>query len=288
MSEQTVLDRLVASLRAKGASLDGQERPAAILWTDPKREWLPLVDLLRGRVGEFLVLGDYQPERRTGPAVWVRCVVDGALDVPRLPEGRPPIVYLPGVARQQFRAGMGCPERLKPMVELLFRGALWHHPNGSDWTVNAYLTSPRALDLDIAGDQATNKALQRALHEVALSPVEQLAHRHLAGDDFDRMLAGDVIRDLLRWMGDPEGARIRLGSNGWHAFRSRCRDELGFDPASEADVEAGARMARAKGRGRQSGSDSPRPPAATAALPRFYGAAGLRASSPGTAVGGPT
>ena len=244
---ETVLDRLVANLRAKAKPLDGQERPAAILWTDPKREWLPLVDLLHSRVGEFLVLGDYQPERRTGPAVWVRCVVDGALDVPSLPKGTPPIVYLPGVARQQLRAGVGCPERLKSMVELLFRGTLWHHPNGSDWTVNAYLTSPRALALDIAGDQATNKALQRALHEVALSPVEQLARRHLAGDDFDRMLAGDVIRDLLRWMGDPEGARIRLGSNGWHAFLSRCRDELGFDPASEADVEAGARMARGQG-----------------------------------------
>ena len=45
MSEQTVLDRLVASVRAKGTPLDGQEHPAAVLWTDPKREWQPLRDL---------------------------------------------------------------------------------------------------------------------------------------------------------------------------------------------------------------------------------------------------
>ena len=247
MSEQTVLDRLVASVRAKGTPLDGQEHPAAVLWTDPKREWRPLKDLLLDQVTEFLVLGDYKPGRRTGPAVWVRCVVDGAVDEPNLPEDRPPIVYLPGVARQELRAGAECPDRLKPMVELLFRGTLWHHPNGSDWTVNAYLTSRSTLDLDIAGDRATRDALLRALPEVALSPVKQLARRQLAGDDFDRMLAGDVVRDLLRWMGDPDGARTRLGSNEWEAFCSRCRDDLDFDPASEADVVAGELMARGEG-----------------------------------------
>ena len=247
MNAETILDRVISSLRAKGTPLDGQERPAAILWTDPKREWLPLIDLFLTHVGEFLILGDYQPERRTGPAVWVRCVVDGAVDEPDLPADRPPIVYLPGVTRQQLRAGAECPDRLKPMVELLFRGALWHHPNGTDWTVNAYLTSRSTLDLDIAGDRATREALLRALPEVVLSPMKQLAGRHLAADDFDRMLAGDMVRDLLRWMGDPDGARTRLGSNEWEAFCSRCRDELDFDPAREADVVAGGRMARGEG-----------------------------------------
>ena len=244
---ETVLDRLTASLRAKAASLDGQARAAAILWTDPKREWLSLVDLFLKRIEEYLVLGDYDPERRTGPAVWVRCVVDRTLDEPCLAGDRPPIIYLPGVARQDLRAGEECPDGLKPLVELLFRGALWHQPNGSDWTVNAFLTSRKTLDLDVAGDRATAEALLRALEEVALTPVAQLEGRHLEADDFDRMLAGDVIRDLLRWMGDPDATRTRLGENGWHAFCSRCRDELGFGPAEEADVVAGERMAKGEG-----------------------------------------
>ena len=243
----TVLDRLIEQLRAQDAPLDGQTRPAAILWTDPKRQWLPLLDVLLPRVPECVVLGDYDAARRTGPAVWVRCVVDGALDEPRPPEDRPPIVYLPGVARQDLRAGEECPDGLKPLVELLFRGALWRQPNGSDWTVNAFLTSRRTLDLDVAGDRATSEALSRALAEVALTPVAQLEGRRLEADDFDRMLAGDVIRDLLRWMGDPDATRTRLGENGWHAFCSRCRDELAFDPAQEADVVAGERMAKGEG-----------------------------------------
>ena len=243
----TVLDRLVAGLRAKAAPLDGEARPAAVLWTDPREEWRPLVDVLLQSVEECVVLGDYAPARRTGPAVWVRCVVDGALDEPALPGDRPPIVYLPGVARQDLRAGGECPDGLKPLVELLFRGALWRQPNGGDWTVNAFLTSRKTLGLDVAGDRATAEALLRALPEVALAPVAQLAGRRLEADDFDRMLAGDVVRDLLRWMGDPETTRARLGGNGWHAFCNRCRDELGFNPAQEADVVAGERMAGGAG-----------------------------------------
>ena len=243
----TVLDRLIANLRAKNAPLDGQTGPAAILWPDPKREWAPLVDLFLQRLEEYLALGDYAPGRRTGPAVWLRCVVDGTLGEPTVPKGRPPIIYLPGVARQDLRAGEECPDGLKPLVELLFRGALWHQPNGTDWTVNAFLTSRKTLCLDVAADRATSEALLRALEEVALTPVAQLQGRHLEAEDFDRMLAGDVIRDLLRWMGDPETARDRLGDNGWHAFCSRCQDELGFSPQQEADVVAGERMAKDEG-----------------------------------------
>ena len=240
----TVLERLLASVRAKAAPLDGETRPAAVLWTDPREEWRPLVDLVLQNVEECVVLGEYAPARRTGPAVWVRCVVDRTLDEPALPDGRPPIVYLPGVARQDLRAGGECPEGLRPLVELLFRGALWRQPNGSDWTVSAFLTSRKTLGLDVAGDRATAEALLRALPEVALAPVAQLEGRRLEADDFDRMLAGDVIRDLLRWMGDPQTARARLGENGWHAFCNRCQDELGFSPAQEADVVAGERMAK--------------------------------------------
>ena len=97
------------------------------------------------------------------------------------------------------------------------------------------------------GDRATSEALLRALEEVALTPVAQLEGRHLEADDFDRMLAGDVIRDLLRWMGDPDTTRNRLGENGWHAFCHRCQDELGFSPQQEADVVAGERLAKGEG-----------------------------------------
>jgi len=246
-ASHTLIERLVESLRARAASLDGHLAPAAVLWTDPKGEWRGLVELLLARVGELLVLGRHRPEARTGPAIWLRCVVDRALEEPTLTAEQVPILYLPGVARQQLRAGQDCPPALRPLVELMYRGALWIQPNGNDWGVATFLTSPRALGLDIARDVATTEALLRALPEVALVPLGQLTGKHLQADDFDRMLAGDVVRDLLRWMGDPEATRARLSESGWGAFCNRCREELGFDPAREADVVAGERLARGEG-----------------------------------------
>lgn len=186
MSE-TVLDRLIEHLRAKDVVADGQERPAAILWTDPKAEWQPVIELLQGRVEELLVLGDYDPATRTGPAIWIRCLVDGALREPALPEGRAPIGYLPGVARQDLRAGEDCRATLKPLVELMYRGTMWLQPNGSDWNVVTFLTSPRAIGLDVARDRATGDALLGALREVALAPIGQLSGKRLQADDFNRV-----------------------------------------------------------------------------------------------------
>lgn len=243
----TVLDELIEYLRAKDIALDGQQRPAAILWTDPKAEWRSLVQVMQTRVEELLVLGDYAPEQRTGPSVWIRCLVDRVLDEPNLPGDRAPIVYLPGVARQDLRAGEECRDELKPLVELMFRGTLWLQHNGSDWGVRTFLTSTKALGLDIAGDQRTTDAMLRALPELAVTPVPQLAGHQLDADEFDRMLSDDVIRDLLRWMGDPEGTKARLGDNGWAAFCSRCTKEFEFDPSVDADITAGERMGGRQG-----------------------------------------
>lgn len=242
-----LLDRLLQSLRAKGTSTDGAVAPAAILWTDPRGEWQPLIKVAQTRAEELLVLGEYAPEARRGPATWLRCVVDRTLTDPALPEDRPPILYLPGVARQDLRAGEECPLGLRPLVELMFRGTLWLQQNGTDWGVTTFLMSSKALGLDIARDRATTEALLRALPEVAVTPLAQLIGRPLDADDFDRMLSSDVVRDLLRWMGDGEATRARLGDKGWEAFCSRARTDLGFDPETEADVAAGELLGKAEG-----------------------------------------
>ncbi len=244
----TPLDHLARSLRARASVPSGQDGPAAILWTDPGTEWRALIPAALPRIPELLVLGDYRPEHRTGPAIWLRCVVDRAIDVPDLPHDRPPIIYLPGVERGQLRAGEDCPGELRPLVELMYRGALWHHPNGREWTVAAFLRSPKGPSLDIATDRGTNAALLGALDQVALAPAQRLKGRRLDAADFNRMAGVDVSRDILRWMGNPELMRFRLDDNRWNAFRTECQNELGFDPETEADVSAGALLGRGEGR----------------------------------------
>ena len=249
----TALDLLAAAIRTKASVSGSMVPPAAILWTDAGREWRGLLPAARSRIQELLVLGDYRPDDRTGPAIWLRCVIDRTIELPGIPSDRPPVVYLPGIERGQLRAGEDCPERLRPLVELLYRGVAWHHTNGRDWSVRAFLTlradsTPAAPGLDISGDSETREALLRALGEVAQTPLDELRGHRLDANDFNRIVGVDVVRDILRWLGNPGAARETMGDARWEAFRDEARRELRFDPGRGSDVEAGLKLARGKGK----------------------------------------
>ena len=249
----TPLDLLAAAIRARASAPSSLAPPAAILWTDPASEWLGLLPAARRHIPELLVLGDYRPADRTGPAIWLRCVIDGSICLPSVPSNSIPIIYVPGIDPGRLRAGEECPETLRPLVELMYRGILWHHENGRDWSVRAFLTRPSSKSppgpaLDIARDAETGAALLRAVGEVAQTHLNELRGHRLDANDFNRLVGVNLIRDILRWMGDASATREAMAEKRWDAFRDEARRELGFDPETEADVEAGAKLAKGSGR----------------------------------------
>lgn len=239
----TLLDGIVQSLSAAARHQPGaEEKPAAILWTDARGEWLPLLPLLRERLPQLLVLGEYDAETRTGPAIWIKCVIARTLPDVKLPENEVPIIYLPEVTRQSLRAGDECPRALQPLVELQYRGVVWTQRNGRDWTVEAFLVSDDGLGLDVARDASTKRSIMASLTVLATTPISRLSGR-LEAEDFDRLMIGDHPRDLLRWMGDPSTVRAAMEAGGkWHAFCNRCRDDYNFDPESDGEMTAGERL----------------------------------------------
>ena len=73
-----VIDRLVKAIRdAAVHNPDVQAAPACILWPDGDRQWEPVVPRLQIEMPELLQLGDYTPEKRIGPAIWLRCAIAG-------------------------------------------------------------------------------------------------------------------------------------------------------------------------------------------------------------------
>ena len=101
---KTVLEALVRSLETTAKyNPNDVVHPYAILWTDHDSQWLPIIPQLRRLLPQLLTFGEYQPEQRIGPAIWLRSVVDRALPDVEMPEGIPPIVYLPDVSRQELR-----------------------------------------------------------------------------------------------------------------------------------------------------------------------------------------
>ncbi|MFN5221214.1 MAG: BREX-1 system phosphatase PglZ type B, partial [Cyanobacteriota bacterium] len=242
MAALTLLAALIEKIRGCNVLGDAEEPPVAILWTDPRSEWKPLIPLLRQQLPELLCLGDYDPEHGQGPALWLRCIVDGGLPALDAAGGRVPVVYLPGVSRQELRAGEGCPWALEPLIELMFRGSLWLQRNGRDWTLPAFLGSGDALGLDLATDQTTKAALSRALAELASVPLDQLRGKKLEAEDFDALLADDPTRDLLQWMADPQPFQLRCGEERWSALTSIWKKELKFDPAKDGELAAAERL----------------------------------------------
>lgn len=229
-----LLDRLRQSIARTLRVPEGQAAPAAIIWTDATGEWSPLAPMLRVLVPEFFTIGEYRPEERMGPAIWLKCIVDGT--VPEAPgPGITPLLYLPNVSRQILRAAADCPAQWAPLIELQYRGRVWHQSNGRDWTVMAFLVSAEGLSLDVAQDRRTEEALSRALPLLADIDLSHLAGRRLDADDFDRLSVADPVRDLLQWLNAPE--RFEQTQAGrWVAFRNRCESEFLIDPADGPDV----------------------------------------------------
>jgi hypothetical protein len=229
-----LLDRFRESVVKTLRVPEGQSAPVAILWTDATGEWLPLAPILRVLIPEFFTIGAYRPEERMGPAIWLKCIVDRTVPEAPLP-GTTPLLYLPNVSRQVLRAAMECPAQWAPLIELQYRGRVWHQSNGRDWTVMAFLVSAEGLALDVAQDRRTEEALGRALPLLADIDLSPLARRRLDADDFDRLSVADPVRDLLQWLNAPE--RFEQTQAGrWVAFRNRCESEFLIDPADGPDV----------------------------------------------------
>ena len=249
----TLLEAVRTSLAHAGRYNPGDVvAPAAVLWTDADGQWRPVVEQLRPRMPELLTLGEYDPATRTGPAIWLRTVIEPAVRADKFPDlawpnSTVPVIYMPEVSRQTLRAVEECPDSLKPLVELQYRGAVWTQKNGKDWTIRAFLVSDDGgLGLDVAEDKLTLQAMQGALSQLAVTPAARLRGKRLEAEDFDKLMIGDTPRDLLLWLGSPERTRGQWDQGKWDAFRNRCRQDYGFDPETDGEIVGGEKLGQRK------------------------------------------
>ena len=261
-SKLTIIEALVLSLDRSGRfNPNDVVHPHAVMWTDHDAQWQPVIAQLRRLLPQLLSFGEYEPEHRSGPAIWLRSVVDRALPEVELPQGVTPIVYLPGVSRQELRAVQECPDSLKPLVELQYRGVCWTQKNGKDWTVEAFLVSgDGGLGLDIARDAATRRAMLGALEELATTSVDRLKGKRLEAEDFDKLFSDDPAKDLLLWMSDPDAVRSGWNAGRWPRSSRAARQTSSSIPTRMASWLVRSCWAGGRDSGPRSGSDSPSRP----------------------------
>lgn len=246
----TVFDAIVTSLlQAARYNPEDQVAPTVILWTDNERQWEPLMPRLQERLPGLLVLGGYEPTKRTGPAIWLRCVIARKLADASVPDDAVPILYLPGISRQELRAVEDCARELQPLAELQYRGVFWTQVSAKDWTLCAFLKSRRGggLGLEVARDKGTKAALLRAMNRLVEQPVAQLRNRRIDEQFLNGLLTPDPVRDLLEWLNNPEQARATWSTEKWAAFASVCRRDYRFDPDTDVPLAAAERLGRREG-----------------------------------------
>ena len=245
-----VIDNLLKAVR--GAAVfnpEVQVAPACILWPDRDRQWEAVIPVLQTELPELMILGDYAPDKRTGPAIWLRCVIAGRAEDVLGSEDRTPIFYLPGISRQDLRAVESCPENLKPLAELQYRGIIWSQLNAKDWTILAFLKSDQGgLGLDVAQDNKTKNAMQLALYRLLDEDLNMLRSRHLDKDYFNALLAGgDPVRDLLQWIDQGDAFKAGREQNEWMGFVEICKSQLGFSPDDDGILTGAAKLAAHEG-----------------------------------------
>jgi len=241
-----VLDALMNAVRsASDYNHEAQSRPASILWPDGERQWEKTVARLQVDMPELFVLGDFNAARRTGPAIWLRCVVARAVTEGEIPGDVLPILYLPGVSRKDLRAVESCSDALKPIVELQYTGALWSQENGKDWTVLAFLKAEQGgLGLDVVQDAATKDAMQQAVVRLLDEDTDALRDRRLGADYFLSILAGgSPDKNMLLWLDQGDVFRSQRTNDEWQAFVAVSESRTGLNPERDGILSAVARLA---------------------------------------------
>lgn len=175
---ETALDALAFALDdALAYDENVAAEPIALLWPDKERQWESIVPLLQSQ-RRIVAYGEFDPVRRSGPAYWLRCVIASTVALDGAPSGTP-VVYLPGVSRDDLRnAGVATPE-LASLAALQHRSQWFEHPNGKDWTVRALLSNPeKGLRLNVDADGKTSAALVANLKVLMEQPLPSCQPLH--------------------------------------------------------------------------------------------------------------
>ena len=226
-----------------------QIAPAAILWTDIECQWQSAMPSIKQFLPELVELGEYKPEQRMGPAIWIKCAIAGVLDDCELPKDKTPIIYLPGVSRKELRAIEQCPDPLRPLAELQYRGCWWaYNTAGRDWSVGSFLTNPKVgLALDVAKDKKTQEAILKILPDLLETLDESLRGKKLEAQDFINIVMDDPAKDILGWLNNPEAKQTLWKDSKWPIFKQACSDNFSFDPEKDAIGSVLLKLCEAEG-----------------------------------------
>lgn len=243
-----VIDKILELIRKSSTyNSEIQSAPACILWTDKESQFVDVVPTLQDFLPELFILGKYEPLKKMGPAIWLRCVLSGMIEDIKL--DKTPIIYLPGFGRQDLRVVENANDEIKPLIELQYRGTIWSQINAKDWTILALLkTDQGGLGLDVATDTATKNSMKLAFKNFLDEELNLLKNKRLDADYFNSLLSTkDPEKEILNWINLDQSYPDIQDETKWYAFNEICQSKYELFPKKDGVLVAAEKLAYHEG-----------------------------------------
>ncbi len=235
----SIYDKVIQALKqAENHNSNLMVRPEVILWPDPENQWEDVITVLQDDMPQILIYGDYNPTKKQGPSIWLKCMVAKLLSEADWESGTIPIIYLPGVAKSDLRNVEEAGLFFQPLIEYQYTGVLFLQENGKEWSTLAFVENQvNGLGLKVAKDNATKESLKKALSTI-FQDKDVLQGKSLIDAEYlNNLLFPDLIPNILKWMCIGDGFLNQMDAGRSDVFKNLCLIQYDFEP-KELDIKS--------------------------------------------------
>lgn len=228
----SIYDKVIQALQqAKNHNSQVMVKPEVILWPDPESQWIEVIGVLQEALPQVLIYGSYNPAKKQGPAIWLKCMIAKALPEANWEADAIPIIYLPGVAKSDLRNVENAVFNFQPLLEYQYTGTLFIQENGREWSILAFVENPiNGLGIKVAKDNATKDALKKTLPSI-FQDREVLANKTIIDADYlNNQLFPDIIPSILKWMCQGDAFLKAMDAGKQEVFINLCKSQYEFEP----------------------------------------------------------
>ncbi len=230
--KQSLFDKVYQALiQAESHNSSIMAKPEVILWPDPERQWEEVMPSLQEEISHILIYGNYNKEKRQGPAIWIKCMVAKMLTEANWDDSKVPVIYLPGISKNKLRNVEHAGLDIQPLLEYQYTGTLFLQENGKEWTVLAFMeNSIDGLGLKVAKDNATKDALKKSLPLIFRDNDVFVGKSVIDAAFLNNYIFPDVIPAILAWMCKGPAWIEALTPGKREVFTALCISQFEFEP----------------------------------------------------------
>ncbi|MCK9404662.1 MAG: BREX-1 system phosphatase PglZ type B [Chitinophagaceae bacterium] len=217
--------------KAKSHNSSVMAKPEVILWPDPECQWVDVISVLQSALPQLLIYGNYEPAKKQGPAIWLKCMIAKMLPEADWDGDAIPIIYLPGIAKSDLRNVENAVFNFQPLLEYQYTGTLFIQENGKEWTILAFVENPTiGLGVKVAQDNATKVALIKSLSTIFQDREVLSGKTTIDADYLNNQLLPDIIPIILKWICKGDALLQSMEAGKKEVFISLCKSQYDFEP----------------------------------------------------------